>query len=628
LRERSSQGLARSPLIWLSALLLAYLTVPLVVFVVRSAGHPTEGFSAPGLFAALATSAEGATISTVVVGVFGIPLAYVLARSHGRLASVAGVVVLLPLALPPLMSGVVLLYVVGPYTFLGDLTGNRLTESLAGIVLAQSFVASPFLIIAARSAFRAVDPKLEEVAATAGLRPLARFSRVAVPLAAGGIRAGLLLTWLRAFGEYGATVMLAYHPYSLPVFTYVQFSAIGLPATQAPSLLALGLAALVVGLSLAPFPARRRRTVGAVAPAVTFSSRRPVPVAFDLSIDAGTFHLQLAHHARSHRLAVVGPSGAGKSLTLRCLAGLLPGDVSFAGQPVGPLPAEHRHVGYVPQGESLMPNLTAWGNAVFGPRAQPGQAAWWFSALGLTGLEDRLPAQLSGGQRQRAALARAFSCEPRVVLLDEPFTGLDAPQRASLVQELRQLQRGANLSSVLVTHDAKEAALLADELVVISSGRLAQAGTVREVLDHPATPEVAGLLGMRNIRPGVASSTCSVWSAGTVVATGPHGLAPGSQLTWCIHPRHITISSKGSESTHQARVADVADLGTYFWASLALDGGLEVEVEDTEEPPAIGTPCWVKWPADTVLIWPAEGDGTSLRLVTERELHSHVGRLD
>jgi ABC-type sulfate/molybdate transport systems ATPase subunit/ABC-type sulfate transport system permease component len=603
-----SRRLARSPLIWLSALLIAYLAVPLVVFVARSAGHPGEGFSTPGLFPALATSAEAATISTLLVGVFGVPLAYVLARWDGRLASVAGIVIMLPLALPPLMSGVVLLYVVGPYTFLGQLTGNRLTESVAGIVLAQSFVSSPFLIIAARSAFRAVDPKLEEVAATSGLHPLARFSRVAVPLAVGGIRAGLLLTWLRAFGEYGATVMLSYHPYSLPVFTYVQFSAVGLPAAQATSLLALGLAAVVIALTLIPFPTRRRKTTAPVAPSVTLSSRPPIFVAFDLSMTAGAFQLQLAHRARSHRLAIVGPSGAGKSLTLRCLAGLLPGDVSFSGQPVGPLPPEQRRVGYVPQGDSLMPNLTAWENAVFGPRARPELAAWWFSALGLTALEDHLPSQLSGGQRQRAALARAFSSEPSVVLLDEPFTGLDAPQRAALVEELRRLQRSTNLSSVLVTHDAKEAGLLADELVVISSGRLAQAGPLGDVLDHPATPEVAGLLGMRNILPGVAYSAGSLLAAGAVIETRPHGVAPGEPLTWSVHPRHIAVSARSSDGALPATVADLADLGAYSWTRLALAGSdLEVEAELTGEPLPVASACWVTLPADAVLVWPAEG---------------------
>ena len=162
----------------------------------------------------------------------------------------------LPLALPPVMAGVVLIYLVGPYTTIGSFFGGRLTGSLAGIVLAQTFVAAPFLVIAARSAFAAVEPALDDLAATLGKRPLARFLRVSLPVAAPGIRAGLLLTWLRAFGEYGATVLVAYHPYSLPVFTYVQFSGGGLPDTQAPTVLALAAAIAVVLISRLRVPRR------------------------------------------------------------------------------------------------------------------------------------------------------------------------------------------------------------------------------------------------------------------------------------------------------------------------------------------------------------------------------------
>lgn len=600
-------GLARSPLSWLSALLLAYLAVPLAVFIVRSGGHPGEGFSQPGLWGAFAISAEAATISATLIGFFGIPLAYLLARRHGRASSIAGVMVQLPLALPPLMSGVVLLYVFGPYTWLGDLSGGRFTESLTGIVLAQTFVASPFLVITARAAFRAVDPSLEDVAATAGLRPLHRFALVAVPLAAPGIRAGLLLAWLRAFGEYGATVMLSYHPYSLPVFLYTQFSAIGLPATQAPALLALGLAAVVVGLSRVRLPKRRRKVVAAVAPALASGPRPPVPVGFDLSMDLGAFRLRLAHQASSHRLAIVGPSGAGKSLTLRSLAGLMPGTVSFGGRPVGSLPPEERRVGYVPQGQSLMPNLSAWENIVFGRHADPAVASWWSQALGLEGLEELLPADLSGGQRQRVALARAFSCQPSVVLLDEPFTGLDAPARTALLQELRRLQLQAGLSSVLVTHDYREAALLADEIVVISAGCALQAGPLAEVSRHPASPEVAALLGFRNLLPGVSTSPVSLRAGTTLVTTGPHGVPVGGPLTWCVRPEQVLVGGAATPGNDPAKVTDVVELGASYLVTLSLGEGLvlEADLAGGPGPPKPGEMCSVSFPPGAILAWPA-----------------------
>ena len=162
----------------------------------------------------------------------------------------------LPLALPPLMSGILLIYPVGPYTTLGRFFDGRLTDSMAGIVLAQTFVSAPFLIIAARSAFASQDPALDDVAATLGHRHLDRFFRVSLPDAGTAVLAGLLLTWLRAFGEYGATVLISYHPYTLPVFTEVQFSGSGLPPTEAPTALALLAAIAVVGLSRLRRPAR------------------------------------------------------------------------------------------------------------------------------------------------------------------------------------------------------------------------------------------------------------------------------------------------------------------------------------------------------------------------------------
>ena len=145
-------------------------------FLVRLAGGAP---ASPGLGSALATSLFTATIATAVIVALGTPLAYLLARTRGVLGRVLLALVALPLALPTLMSGILLLYVVGPFTVPGELFGGKLTDTRAGIVLAQIFVTAPFLIIAARAAFLAVDPALEEVAATLGHGRVARFTRVA-----------------------------------------------------------------------------------------------------------------------------------------------------------------------------------------------------------------------------------------------------------------------------------------------------------------------------------------------------------------------------------------------------------------------------------------------------------------
>ncbi|HET7173518.1 MAG TPA: ATP-binding cassette domain-containing protein [Nocardioidaceae bacterium] len=596
-----------SPVAWLGALLALYLLVPIVAFVARISQSADRGFAAPGLWSAFGTSVESATISTALVAVCGIPLAHWLARSSSALASAVGTLVQLPLALPPVMSGIVLIYVVGPYTPVGELFGGRLTDSVAGIVLAQTFVASPFLVIAARSAFEGVDPALEDLAAALGHHGLSRFLRVALPVAAPGIRAGLLLTWLRALGEYGATVLLSYHPYSLPVFTYVQFSGAGVPNTQAPTAIALGLAVLAVVVNRVRRPVRRRGTTG-LPGASHPRPAEPTSVACDLDLTVGDFRLRLAHRARSHRVAILGPSGSGKSLTLRALAGLLgtgPGSVEFGGAEVRAVPTEARGLGYLPQGLRLFPGRTVWQQVTFATSADPGLAAWWLRTLHIEDLVDRLPAELSGGQRQRVGLAQALSHSPQLVLLDEPFSALDAPTREELRSELRRLQRDYGLSTVLVTHDPEEAALLADEIVVLDHGRVLQAGPRAEVFHRPASPQVARLLGIPNLSPGLVVSAAEVEVGGVHVHTAAHGLPVGSEVLWCVRPERVAIVTGGR---YPATLVDAVDVGTQTAVTVRLGDGPELRVRTAARVAgAAGDPCRVDIDTVDITLWAAPG---------------------
>ncbi|MCU1526453.1 MAG: transporter related [Frondihabitans sp.] len=598
--------MSRSPLTYLGGLLALYLLVPIVAFVVRFTGSTDRGFEAPGLAGAFWTSVASASISTALIVLFGVPLAYALAHSRGWLSKAVGVLVQLPLALPPVMSGVVLIYLVGPYTFLGTLFNDELTGTLAGIVIAQTFVASPFLVIAARSAFQSVDPALDDLAATMGHRPLARFLRVALPAASSGIGAGILLTWLRALGEYGATVLLSYHPYSLPVFTNVQFQASGIPGTQAPTALALGIAIVAVLLGVVRLPRLRRRgrevalpTGRAPHPAL------PTPVVFDLATHIGSFGLDVQHRATSHRIAILGPSGSGKSVTLRALAGLLgegAGSVSYGGEDVTSVATEIRRVGYVPQGGTLIPGRTVRQQVLFGVGADPAVAAWWLDTLRLNGLRDRLPGQLSGGQRQRVALASALTREPRIVLLDEPFSALDAPVREELRRELRRLQLETGLSTVLVTHDPEEAALLADEILVLSEGRVLQSGTRREVYGRPASPEVARLLGIPNLVRGSVTSATSVRAGEVEIETTAHGIARASDVLWSVRPEKLRLAVTGGLP---ARIVDVADLGASTSVTVRLDGGPELRLHTTDPiQVSVGAAIGVLIEVGDVVVWP------------------------
>jgi ABC-type sulfate/molybdate transport systems ATPase subunit/ABC-type sulfate transport system permease component len=559
----------------------------------------------------------------VLIGVVtGIPLAYVLAHRRGWLSSAVGVVVQLPLAVPPLICGILLIYIVGPYTFLGQLSGERLTQTMYGLVIAQSFVSAPFLVVVARSAFRAVDPSLGDVAATLGHGPLARFLRVDVPAAADGLRTGMILMWLRAFGEYGTTVVLAYHPYSLPVYVDNLFSSGPLSLAEAPTILAFGVAVLAVAAVRARYPAfvRRRPTPAPLAPVPT----PPEPVGFDIDVTIGTFRLRVAHPESSHRLAVVGPSGSGKSVTLRVLAGLLGPDaatVTFGGVDVSRTASERRRLGYVPQGFGLMPGRTVWQQAVFGVHADPARAAWWLETLHLGGLLDRLPEQLSGGQRQRVSLARALSGDPQLLLLDEPFSALDAPVRAELRRELRRLQRDVNLSTVLVTHDPEEAAMLADEIVVLSDGQVLQSGSCRDVYQRPASAEIGRLLGIDNLFEGVAGAG-GVLLAGGNLAPGVSdggvqvglatGLPAGTRLLWQVPPEALRVRTGPSPSGAngsavdfgQGLVADVVDLGRTVEVVVALSSGIELRARALEVPDlGAGAACRVETDAEAVSVW-------------------------
>jgi ABC-type sulfate/molybdate transport systems ATPase subunit/ABC-type sulfate transport system permease component len=607
----------------LGALLVLYLAYPVGAFVSRLIGGQNEGWSVPGLWPALWVSVAGATISVLIGVVTGIPLAYVLAHRRGWLSSAVGVVVQLPLAVPPLVCGILLVYIVGPYTFLGQLSGERLTQTMYGVVIAQSFVSLPFLVVVARSAFRAVDPSLGDVAATLGHGPLARFLRVDVPAASEGLRTGAILMWLRAFGEYGTTVVLAYHPYSLPVYVDNLFSSGPLSLAEAPTILAFGVAVLAIAAVRVRRPARvRRRPIPApLAPVPTPLA----PVGFDIDVTVGTFRLRVAHPEGGHRLAVVGPSGSGKSVTLRVLAGLLgpdAGTVTYGDVDVSRTAPERRRVGYVPQGFGLMPGRTVWQQAVFGVDADPARAAWWLQTLHLDGLLDRLPEQLSGGQRQRVSLARALAGDPRVVLLDEPFSALDAPVRAELRRELRRLQREVNLSTVLVTHDPEEAAMLADEIMVVSDGQVLQSGSCRDVYQRPASAKIGRLLGIDNLFEGAAG-------AGGVLLTGrdlgpgvagggvPVGLAAGlpagARLLWQVPPEAVRVRpdpspSGGNGSTVDlgpGRVTDIIDLGRTVEVVVLLSSGIELRARTLEVPDlSIGAACRVETDRGAVSIWP------------------------
>lgn len=213
-------------------------------------------------------------------------------------------------------------------------------------------------------------------------------------------------------------------------------------------------------------------------------------------------------------LALVGPSGCGKTTLLRLLAGFEPpdaGQILLQDRPVAgngaSVPPEQRGIGMVFQDYALFPHLTAAENVTFGlprlSRAQQAEtAADWLERVGLAGYGGRYPHELSGGERQRVALARALAPRPLLLLMDEPFSNLDADRRAAVREEVKGLLRRLGTTVVFVTHDQEEALLMGDRLAVLNAGRLEQVGGPGEVFQHPATRFVADFLGQTDFIAG------------------------------------------------------------------------------------------------------------------------------
>ena len=609
-----------APLPWLGALLVVYLCAPFVAAIQQAGLADWQSVNAIELWRSLAVSLTSATLSVLLILMGGVPLGYCLARVPGRRMAVLGFIVQLPLAIPPLASGVLLLFLVGPYAPLGLLGRGALTDSFAGIILAETFVAAPFLIVAARSAFASVDPALEDVAVTLGRGRLATFIKVSLPIAWPAIRAGLLLAWLRAFGEFGATVMVAYHPYSLPVYMYVAFGSQGLPA-MLPILLPT-LAAAIAVLAISHIKGGPARWPAWIAAGPTFvrtlnvrgststsrSSSQPISgggLSFQFVRRLGSFELDVAWTTSARRLAILGPSGSGKTLTLRLLAGLDSGEkcvLRLGDQNLSGLAPEARGVAYVPQNYALFPHMTVARQLLFPAGAEAVVAGHWLDRLGLSGLEERLPAALSLGQQQRVALARALVRPARLVLLDEPFSALDTPLRRRLRDDLRQLQREITSAMVIVTHDPDEAALLGDEILVLDQGRVLQSGKTEAVFARPASETVARILGAENVAFGVAvdEGHIDIGNGVRLVVAGPP-LPQGERIGWSVRPEHIRLTDKGR---YDARIHDMASFGSALRLSVSIgDTPLSVLAERSLTP--ITGPCRLEIDPASIQVWKA-----------------------
>ena len=244
-------------------------------------------------------------------------------------------------------------------------------------------------------------------------------------------------------------------------------------------------------------------------------------------------------------MALLGPSGCGKTTTLRMIGGFEDPDegiVTLRGRDVTHLPPEARGIGFVFQDYALFPHLNVVDNVRFGLRhmerpRQYERVAEMLALVGLTGMERRKPYELSGGQQQRVALARTLAVAPALVLMDEPFSNLDAAMRVETRQEVRKLLKAAGSAAILVTHDQEEAMAIADRIALMEQGRVVQIGTPDEIYRNPVSAFAASFIGRSNILNGTASGMEVVTEFGRL----PLSRAANGAVALSVRPEQIML---------------------------------------------------------------------------------------
>jgi len=492
-------------------------------------------------------SLRAAVLATALAFVSGIAAARLVSGWRGRGRGLLDGVLILPLVLPPTVVGFFLLLLFGRRSWIGQLlaqAGMAVAFSWPATVIAAAVVAFPLMYRTTLGAFEQVNPNLLGAARTLGAGEWRTFRRVLLPLAAPGVMAGTVLAFARALGEFGATLMLAGNipgrTQTMPLAVF--FEAEGGDLRGAAAWVAAMVALSVGGIAAMNWWTPRRARAAIPSPAENAAGPRgrpsgrpearpiaitqreagsPVVPAARASLEVEIhkalpgFTLQVAFRAQGGVLGLLGASGSGKTLTLRAIAGLetprqgrivLNGRVLFDARQGIRLPPAERRIGMVFQDYALFPHLTVAENIGFGlahgtPAERARRVAEWARLAGLEALLDRRPGELSGGQRQRVALARALAREPEALLLDEPFSALDAHLRRQLEEHLREILAAFGGVTVFVTHDRNEAYRLSEDLVALAAGRVAASGAKREVFERPGSVEVARLTGCKNLAP-------------------------------------------------------------------------------------------------------------------------------
>jgi molybdate transport system ATP-binding protein len=321
---------------------------------------------------------------------------------------------------------------------------------------------------------------------------------------------------------------------------------------------------------------------------------------FPQGADSAGFSLALEFQAGTGVTVLFGPSGSGKTLVLDAIAGfvrpdegriLLDNDLLFDGATGVHLPPQARNCGYVFQNYALFPHMTLRQNLMFAAERRPRlerhrRVNEMIETFRLTEAAGRRPHEVSGGQRQRCSIARALIVAPKLLLLDEPAQGLDAPLKAEFYEVLRQVRADFKTPVILVTHDLDECFELGEEMLILREGQIVQSGTPRKILDQPANVEVARLLGafnlipceIRALDPGRNTSKVQM---GEFELDGPYfpGRFKGDRVTLCVRPELLVVTARlGSAGPNQIPAVLSRTVEKAQWMRLEFEGGIAADM--------------------------------------------------
>ena len=350
------------------------------------------------------------------------------------------------------------------------------------------------------------------------------------------------------------------------------------------------------------------------APEAAFLSIHGLRKAYGAVIAADVNVLEAQH---GQLLTLLGPSGCGKTTTLRCIAGLIQpeaGAISIGGRDITSLPTHSRNLGMVFQNYAIFPHMDAYENVAYGLHGRGltrqqirDRVDEAFNLVELTGFEHRYRHQLSGGQQQRVALARAVAYQPDVLLLDEPFSNLDARLRKTMRLEVRKLQQRLSLTTVFVTHDQQEALSISDVVAVMNRGRVEQVGSPAEVYQRPRSEFVADFVGSTNLLPGVVRGYDAVNQLAAIDVEGgvstlqvwhDHPLTAGALVKVLCKPEQLRLVADVAQCVVRGQLSAAAYLGSVTQYQVELSScSLEVVMPAEQAPMfALGSTVGVELP--------------------------------